>query len=41
MKKWHWSIFVAHVLIVFSASMLPAQDTADGDGIIEAGENAQ
>jgi hypothetical protein len=41
MKKWHWTIFAVYILILFSVSMLTAQNTADGDGIIEAGENPQ
>jgi hypothetical protein len=41
MKKWYWTISASLILILFSVSSLPAQNTADGDGIIEPGENSE
>ena len=41
MEKWPWTISVAIMLILFSVSILPAQNTADGDGTIKPGENPE
>ena len=41
MKKWNWAITVVSILMLFSSSILKAQSIADGDGIIEPGEDPQ